>query len=109
MGDKYTIWIGEPWDFSSSKGEGQLEGEVIRIIDEDHIIFKSQEKVCLHGVRGRLFLLCARYYEHPLVHDGIIDGNAGGELIMADDYMTADWETIGKKLGLCHYRVHRKI
>jgi len=96
MDDKYILAVSEPWEFKNSNGGTRLEGEVIRVIDEKHIIFKSQEEVCLHGVRGRLFLLCARYCGYPLVHDGVIDETAGGGLIMTDDYMTADWETIEK-------------
>jgi len=96
MSNSYILSVDEPWNFENSKGGIELEGEVIRVIDEKHVIFKSQEEVCIDGVRGRLFLLCTRYQGDTLVHDDGIEGVAGGGLIMTDDYMIADEKTIEK-------------
>jgi len=58
---EFVISVGEPWDFESMDGQNIIKGNVIKILDNNNLIFKCNHNVKIKGVHGNILILSTRY------------------------------------------------
>lgn len=57
----YHISVGEPWGFTGPDGKNIIIGELIKIVTEKCLIFKSDHEIDIDGIKGSIFILFPRY------------------------------------------------
>ena len=57
----YYLSIGDPWDFESPDGKNIINGEVIKFIDSNCIIFKANYTLQIDDTVGDVIILTPRY------------------------------------------------
>ena len=60
---KYSISVGEPWDFNGPDGQNIIKGVVLKILSATCLIFKANNILNLKGVSGIFFVLYPRHAE----------------------------------------------
>lgn len=55
------LTVSEPWDFVGPGGGNELNGKVIRRLDEKMLLFKTDNEVSVDGLVGQYWVLSARY------------------------------------------------
>lgn len=88
--DKYTFTVSEPWDYTCSNGTNTLHGNIVRVIDDESIIFESNEEVVVEpeNVRGHILLLLARHQGKKLNKSRKYQGTCGAGLVLESNYLT---------------------
>ena len=57
---KYEIIVSEPWDFTNGSNENTISGRIVKRIDENSIIFKSDDYIELKNHKGKFLFLSPR-------------------------------------------------
>ena len=60
----YYVSVGKPWNFESPDGKNIIKGNIIKKINNNLWIFKSNHLVDLENIHGNIFLLQPRYAGH---------------------------------------------
>ncbi|EKR64987.1 hypothetical protein LEP1GSC036_2294 [Leptospira weilii str. 2006001853] len=58
---EYYILVAEPWDFVGPDGKNIIKGKILKIIDDDCILFKTNHKLRIKDVEGDVLVLSSRY------------------------------------------------
>lgn len=59
--EKYSILIGEPWNFESLDGQNVIRGEIIKKSNQ-FLIFKSNHSLIFDKFEGNILVLTPRHY-----------------------------------------------
>ena len=57
---KYKIVISEPWDFVGPDGENLIKGTILKRLDENNRIFKSNHPITFREGEGDMFFIAPR-------------------------------------------------
>ena len=60
----YYISVSEPWDFEGPDGKNIIKGTVLKILNQDCVIFKSSSVIEIDGNIGDTFVLFSRHYNN---------------------------------------------
>ncbi|WP_372519388.1 hypothetical protein [Candidatus Ruminimicrobiellum ovillum] len=101
MDKKLILCVGEPWNFKSSNGTNEIEGEVIYEISPTAVIFKSFKNQIFGNREGNLFLCSARYKGDIIVHkhnntENKYLGTVGVGILKDTNYMNKSYEVLEK-------------
>jgi hypothetical protein len=58
--EKYFISVGEPWDFESPDGQNIVRGNILSIISNQCIVFKSNHALQFGNIKGNILVLTPR-------------------------------------------------
>jgi len=85
------ISVSEPWDFDGPNGKNIIKGKIMKIINNDCVIFKSDSDIKIDEVEGNIFVLLSRYFNN---HFSSINNeqfwSIGGGILLLDSYEGMD-------------------
>lgn len=94
----YYIGVGEPWDFISPDGKNLIKGKIVKIVNNDCVIFKANHLFKEGDVTSNILILISRYKD---VHfDNIEKDNpwtVAGRLLFTNNYENMSSEELKKK------------
>jgi hypothetical protein len=67
----YDILVSEPWDFESLDGKNLIKGEIIDIVSENCVIYRTNHKLQFENNEGNILILSPRHQGHNF--ENIID------------------------------------
>ena len=76
----YRLIVSEPWNFCSRQGDNVIVGEVLRKLDNRHLLFKTDEVVSFKNQVGRHLLLSSRFEEQEFFNEPY-QGTVNGQLL----------------------------
>lgn len=59
--EEFLIGVDEPWDYGIEQGDSTFNGEIVKIVSPEIVIFKSEEPKEFKGHIGQIFVLFSRY------------------------------------------------
>ncbi len=83
----YYVGVSEPWDFIGPDGKNIIKGKILKIVDNDCVIFKSNHLLEMEGKTSYILILLSRHKD--LHFDNIERRNfwtVGGGLLFTDSY-----------------------
>lgn len=84
---KYYISVGEPWDFEGPDGKNRINGHILKIVDNDCVLFKANHTLNFGNIQGDILVLLSRhtgYHFDTLKTSGF--WTFGGGLLLTKDY-----------------------
>lgn len=99
MDKKLVLCVGDPWNFKSSNGTNEIEGEVIYEFSPTAVIFKSFKNQIFGNREGNLFLCSSRYKGDIIVHtyknsEKKYLGTIGAGILMDTNYIGKSYEIL---------------
>ncbi|EQA71114.1 hypothetical protein [Leptospira noguchii] len=83
----YYISVDEPWDFVGPDGKNRINGHILKIVDNDCVLFKTNHILNFDNVEGDILVLLSR---HTGYHFDSLETNKfwtfGGGLLLTKDY-----------------------
>jgi hypothetical protein len=59
---EFYISIGEPWNFVGPDGQNRIDGKIIKILNEECLVFKSNNIITIENLKGNIFICRPRYF-----------------------------------------------
>ncbi|AVQ13036.1 hypothetical protein [Leptospira santarosai] len=84
---KYYISVGEPWDFTGPDGENRIKGEILKIINQDCLLFKMNHHIEIKNMKGNIMVLFSRHRDNNFYETAEnLDWTVNGGLLVTDEY-----------------------
>lgn len=58
--EKYTISVGEPWDFESQDGQNLIKGNILSKKSNECLVFNCNYDLEFEGIKGNILILRTR-------------------------------------------------
>ncbi|WP_078125160.1 hypothetical protein [Leptospira alexanderi] len=83
----FYISVDEPWDFVGPDGKNVIKGSILKIVDNDCVLFKTNCILNFDNLQGDILVLLSRHTGH---HFDSLEINGfwtfGGGLLLTKDY-----------------------
>ncbi|ASV12353.1 hypothetical protein [Leptospira santarosai] len=95
----YYISVDEPWNFEGPDGKNIIKGEILKIIDRDCVLFKTNHILNIDNKEGNILVLISRHSGSGYHFDTLeINGfwTFGGGILLTQDYENMDRKELEK-------------
>ncbi|RHX88592.1 hypothetical protein [Leptospira stimsonii] len=85
---KYYISVAEPWDFVGPDGKNIIKGEILKIIDNNCVLFQTNYILNFENVGGDILVLSSRYRknDHFINDTNGLDWTINVGLLLTKEY-----------------------